>query len=196
MRLDRLCFFAIALLSLAPHREANAQPRTEPRPPSPVSLDVAIGGGLVRHDAFAIADGLQAEALLAGRLVSRSAGSLIAAVSGYTMVVGFGDNLECRVDPGTTRGCYGQARLSPTAALLGGAEFRRYGAALRVLAGPIRYREEGESARSGTHLRLDLAVPASSGIAFVVATRMSYLGRFRGEAIEIVGMSAGLRLQR
>ncbi len=195
MPLPRLRSLAVAGLLLVPFTELPAQPRTDPAPIARVSLDVAIGGGTVRHDAFAAANNIQAEAMLAGRFLRRPSSSLIVAVNGFTNVAGGGDDLDCRVDITTPTGCYGRAFLEPSSALLGGAELRRYGAALRLLAGPIRFREEENSTRTGTHLRVDLAVPASSRIAFVFATRMSYLGRIRGEAIEIWGLSGGIRVQ-
>lgn len=195
MPLPRLSCLVLAIAVLWPPSRAHAQPHTEPRPGSPVSLDLALGGGATQHDPYARANGIQAEALLAGRLLSRPSGSLVVAASGFATVVSFGSDLECLIDPNVS-GCVARASFVPTAALLGGGELRRYGAALRILAGPIRYREEGASSRTGTHVRLDLAVPASSRIAVVIATRMSYVGRFRGEAIEIFSMSAGLRLQR
>lgn len=196
MTLPRLSCLALAIAVLSPLSRAHAQPRTEPQPPSKISLDLGFGGGRVQHDAFAMADGIQAEALQAGRLVSRRSQSVIIAANGFAKAVGFGDDLECRYDPSVPNGCYEDARLVPNAALLVGAELRRRGAALRMLAGPIRYAVEDASSRTGTHVRLDLAVPASSRIAFVVATRMSYVGRIRGEAIEIFSMSGGMRLQR
>ncbi len=187
---------ACACASLAPFGILPAQPSTGAVPMARVSLDAAIGGGTVRHDAFAAANTIQAEAMLAARFLRHTAASLVLAANGFTNVGGFGDDLDCRVDIAAPTGCYGRAFLEPAGALLGGAELRRYGAALRLLAGPIRFREEGSSARTGTHVRVDLAVPASSQIAFVFATRMSYLGRIRGEAIEIWGLSGGIRVQR
>jgi len=196
MPLPRVTRIVLALAFLAPFSRAQSQPRTERRPVSPVSLDLAVGAGNVRHGAYATAHGIDAEALVAGRFLARPNGSLIVAANGFLRAIGFGDDLECRFDASVPNGCYERAFLAPNAALLGGAELRRHGAALRLLAGPIRYNVEDASRRTGTHVRLDLAVPATSSIAFVLATRMSYLGRIRGEAIEIFGLSAGLRLQR
>ena len=196
MSLPRLSCFVLAIAVLSPVSRAHAQPRTEPQPPSKISLDLGFGGGRVQHDAYAMADGIQAEALLAARLASRRGQSLIFAANGFAKAVGFGDDLECRIYPDAGSQCVERLRLTPNAALLVGAELRRHGAALRMLAGPIRYTVEDASSRTGTHVRLDLAVPASSRIAFVVATRMSYVGRIRGEAIEIFSMSGGMRLQR
>ncbi len=197
MPLLRRTFLAVALALLTPYGDAQAQLPTEPLPPSKVSLDLGIGGGVVQHDAFATANGIQAEAVLAGRLLSRRGASLVVALNGFTRAIGFGHDLECAVDPASPSGCYPRPQLVPQAAFLGGAELQRHGAALRVLAGPIRYfDQEGGLDRTGTHLRLDLAVPASSRIGFVAAGRMSYLGRIRGDAIEIFSMSAGVRLQR
>ena len=195
MPLPRLTRIALALAFFAPLSTVHAQPHTEPLPGPPVSLDLALGGGAMQHDPYADANGIQAEALLAARFLTRPGGSLVLAAIGFATVVGFGSDLECLIDPSVS-GCVARAMLEPIAALLGGAELRRYGAALRVLAGPIRYRTGDAGPCTGSHVRLDLAVPASSRMAVVLATRMSYVGRFRGEALEIFSMSVGLRFQR
>jgi len=159
-----------------------------------LSLDATFGpstgyGGR-RH--YYASDDIAGEITLAVRPHPDRSSAWIAGVSvGRRSPVEFGD--RCRIEIGGPPGCAPAFPTFSHLGFLGGREWRASHAELRTFVGPAFYWGGGASGLGG-----QLHVDAAAGfrhLAFVVATRGSWLTRVDGETLRFRSIEVGLRVQ-